>query len=185
MHRWIILLLILTVFQSHAQNSVAITQVIDEVKRAVAFSTTSIGCQIPPLKQVELTFQGVHNQEVNGKIDLYIFSFGKSIEKEKTQKLHLVLKQPIDGTAPASQQTPSLSKELASMIKSAAEGVCKSRVDFVDLYLDKLVVELSFVVKDNSTGGAKFELIPVNLSLGGSLSDKAVHTVKIEFSKGT
>ncbi len=161
------------------QNSVAISEVIDEVKKAIASSASTLKCKIPKLKSVELSFEGVHSVGAGAEIELFVFSAGAKVERSKLQKLQLILKEPQEATAPASSQDPKLSLQIRDMIVAAAHGVCTSRATYVNLELDKLVVEINYIIEKGGEAGLSFQLLPINLSLGGEISDKAIQKVKI------
>ncbi len=183
-----LLVLFYLVFTSstiNGQDSFEVSKVIDVAKKAIVLGQEKVlsVCNeetLPPLKNVEITFEGITTKEVGGKIKIFVFSFGKKITKEKTQKMILTLKPPKDNTFEASS---SVVEQLTSLIVAATEGACLSGNQDLSLMLSNLVVQLNFVVQKSNSAGLEFEITPVSTELSGDLSTRAVHTIKIEFGK--
>src|SRR5437899_1704592 len=83
-----------------APSEVAVDAVLKEVQLALATVQTQLADKsFPPLESVELTLETVLSKKGGGKFKLFIFSFGKTWEKERSQKLVLSLTPPKPYTA--------------------------------------------------------------------------------------
>ena len=79
-------------------------------------------------------------------------------------------------------ETGGLSDQLVDAIVSAATGIQAARSRKPPLSLDSMKAEFKFVVNTQTTGGVKFEIVPVGAELSGELSKKAVHTITVSFA---
>jgi len=168
-----------------ADRGVLIARVIDEVQKALqraranpAFST------FPKFKAATLTLQTVVTRTKGGQIKLWIFSFGKSWEKELSHELVLELTSP----PPAADRTPgepTLADDLEVALVEAAQGVQNAGSGDPPLSLKDFKVTISFVVTEDGSGGVNgFKIGPVTLDMKGELKTKALHTIELEFERG-
>jgi hypothetical protein len=166
-------------------DAVTLDAVITQVKMALA-ATESVVEQKTRLhmKTVTLTFQTVTTKEVGGTINLWIIKFGHKVEKDVTQQMTIVLGPP---SPPKTGLASTIDEELEAQILTAATGVENASQGPVPLQPQKLTIELSFVVKGDTTGGAtaKFTLIPVTLDMSGELKKETTQKLALEFDSPT
>lgn len=137
---------------------------------------------MPPLASVTLNLTAEAKKDAGGKINLYIVSFGKKWEKDRTQEIEIVLKPPSPSTPLKVAAPPSVSDELQAAILSAARGVQKSRADKdMPLVTNSLKVVLTFVVKGDLSGGLKFTIAPVTVDLSGDLANSATQKITVTY----
>jgi hypothetical protein len=75
-----------------------------------------------------------------------------------------------------------VSDELVKAIESAARGVQAARQNSdVPLVASGLKVVLSFVVKGDTSGGARFEIVPVTADLSGELANSALQKITVVY----
>lgn len=147
-----------------------------QVQKDLAFE------KIPPLKSVTLDLQAAATVQAGPKINLYIFSFGKKWEKDRSQQIQITLTPPSPQTPLRSAKGPSLSQELVALIESAARGVQRAR-DNKDVPLEAsgLTAVFTFVIKGDTSGEAKFQIVPVTVDLSGDLTKTATHKITVVF----
>jgi hypothetical protein len=164
-----------------AADAVALDAVIMQVKTALA-ATEGIVEQKTPMrmKTVTLTFQTVSTKEVGPTINLWIIKFGHKVEKDVTQQMTIVLGPP---SPPRTGLASSIDEELEAQILTAVTGVANASQPPVPLQPQKLTIDMSFVVKEDTTAGAtaKFTLIPVTLDMSGELKKETTQKLSLEF----
>lgn len=166
----------------YGQKQIVIDQVLSEIQKAQQNAQNRItDPDFPELESVLLTLQTAVTIGVGGKIKFLIFSFGMSWEKEQSQELVLTLTPP----RPGGPKMRSLADELADAIVDAAEGVKKAKTGEPPLLLDRLNASIAFVVTEQVSGGASFEIKLVTLELSGNLKKKALHKIELRFKKKT
>ena len=165
-------------------QGVAIDSVLNEIQRGLTQAQVTIAdSKLPPLESVTLTLQTQRYDKKGGpKFTLFIISFGQTWEKQSSNELTLVLKPP-QKTATEEVGTPvGLSNQLVDAIVSAARGVQAAKDRTPPLLLDSMKAEFGFVVNTNTSGGIKFEIVPVSAEMSGELSKKAVHKISVSFA---
>lgn len=165
------------------QRGILIGRVLAEIQRALTKTQRDLAFEkLPPLQSVTLDLVAEAKREVGAKINLYIVSFGKKWEKDRSQEIELSLKPPSPNVAVKTGKVPSVSDELVSAIESAALGVRNASANAnVPLQPSELKVVLSFVVKGDTSGGAKFEIVPVTVDLSGDLANSATQKITVVF----
>ena len=116
----------------------------------------------PPLDSVVLHLLTEYNVSGGPKFKVLIFSFGKTWERQRSNELVITLKPPKPSTDAQVAATPSLAGQLVAAIVAAAQGVRDAETGTPPLQLATLKAEFGFVVKESSTAGVKFEIVPVS-----------------------
>ena len=162
-------------------EGILVDKVLAEVQTALAKVQKDLAFEkIPPLQSVTLDLVVEAKREIGPKINLYIVTFGKKWEKDRSQEIEVTLKPPSPGAPIKAGKGPSVSDELVSAIESAARGVQKARQNaVVPLETSALKFVLSFVVKDETSGGVKFEIAPVTVDLSGDLANSATQKITV------
>lgn len=166
--------------QNQDTQGVVIDQLLKEVQIGIAKVQNDLGGDgIPPLQSVTLNLTAEVKKDVGGKINLFIVSFGHKWEKGLTQEVEVTLKPPTPKKL-VGRGAPSVADQLVKAIESAARGVQAARANKdVPLVASGLKVVLSFVVKGDTSLGAKFEIIPVTVDLSGDLQNSAVQKITV------
>lgn len=168
--------------QADTQRGVAIDSVLNEIQRGLTQAQVEIADnKLPPLESVTVTLQTEYVKKGGPKVKLFIISFGQTWEKQSSNELTLVLKPPKKATEAVGTHE-GLSDQLVDAIVSAASGVQAAKDRKPPLLLDSMKAEFGFVVNTNTSGGIKFEIVPVTAELSGELSKKAVHKITVNFA---
>lgn len=165
--------------------SFPLNEVIQEVKNGLKEAQTELdNASLPKLNKVDITFETVTSKEGKASFKFLIFSFGKKVEKKKTQTVSFTLIAPKPGETVAVKKRKSISKELVASIKAASESLKNVEEDkSVPLELSTVSIELKFIVKKSKEAGIEFEISPVTPSLSGNLSKETIHKIKVTFEK--
>src|SRR5262249_17244187 len=131
---------------------------------------------------VVLNLETEYNVQGGPKFKLLIFSFGKTWERQRSNELVLTLKPPKPSTEVQVSATPSFASQLVAAIVAAAQGVATAESGTPPLQLATLKAEFGFVVKESTSAGAKFEIVPVSADVKVDWSKKAVHTITVTFA---
>ncbi len=165
-------------------DAITVQEVLNEIQRGLSGAQQElVAGKIPPLDSVVLNLLTEYNAKGGPKFRILIFSFGKTWEKQRSNQLVLTLKPPKPEVEQPLGGTAGISTQLVAAIVAAAQGVKEAESGKPPLLLDSLKAEFSFVVKEVTSGGVKFEIVPVSAELSGDLSKKAVHTVTVTFAK--
>jgi Trypsin-co-occurring domain 2 len=164
-------------------QTVLVDQVLTEIQTALAKAQKElVDARIPPLQSVTLDLVTEAKRDAGGKINLFIVSFGRKWEKDRSQEIEVTLKPPSPTLPLKVANTPSLSDQLVTAIVSAGRGVQTARANKdVPLVATGLKVTLSFVIKTDTSGGLKFVIAPVTADLSGDLSNSAVQKITISY----
>src|SRR6476620_4316674 len=166
-----------------AADAVTIQEVLTEVQRGLAEAQQQlVAAQIPPLDSVVLNLQTEYNVQGGPRFKLLIFTFGKTWERQRSNELVITLKPPKPGTNEQVLATPSLDSQRVAAIVAAAQGGRAAETGTPPLQLTTLKAEFKFVVKESTSAGAKFEILPVSADLNADWSKKAVHTIAVTFA---
>lgn len=159
-----------------SETEVAVASVVQEIDKALGLIKTGIddGLTLPPLKSATLNLQTTVSKKGGGGFNFLIFTFGKTWTKEQSQTLQIVLVP-----APTVKiGTSSISETLVQAVLSAARGLSESGSS---LRMKSSSIELSFVVKADSTLGGKFTIAPIDFNFSGNLTKTAIHKVTLLF----
>jgi hypothetical protein len=166
-----------------AADAVTIQEVLTEVQRGLAEAQQQLAAgKIPPLDSVVLNLQTEYNVQGGPRFKLLIFTFGKTWERQRSNELVITLKPPKPSMETQIAATPNLASQLVAAIVAAAQGVRDAETSTPPLQLTTLKAEFGFVVKESTSAGAKFEIVPVSADLKGDWSKKAVHTITVTFA---
>jgi hypothetical protein len=166
-----------------AADAVTIQEVLTEVQRGLAEAQQQLAAgKIPPLDSVVLNLQTEYNVQGGPRFKLLIFTFGKTWERQRSNELVITLKPPKPSTEAQITATPSLASQLVAAIVAAAQGIRDAETGTPPLQLTGLKAEFRFVVKESTSAGAKFEILPVSANLDADWSKKAVHTITVTFA---
>ena len=165
-----------------AADAVTIQEVLTEVQRGLAEAQQRlVAGKTPPLDSVVLNLQTEYNVQGGPRFKLLIFTFGKTWERQRSNELVITLKPPKPSLEPQITATPSLASQLVAAIVAAAQGVNDAETVSPPLQLTGLKAEFRFVVKESTSAGAKFEILPISADLNADWSKKAVHTITVTF----
>lgn len=168
---------------SITDEGVAIDAVLNQVQAALAQVQTTLQRQnIPPLESVVLTLETQYDAKGGPKLKFFVFSFGATWERQRSNQIVLTLKPPKPGTATQMGRTPGISDQLVEALTSAAEGIQASRQRTPPLVLDSLKTVIQFVVLTDITGQVDFQIVPVGVELKGDLSKKAIHSISVNYA---
>lgn len=164
-------------------DGVTIQEVLTEIQRGLSDAQQIlVAAKMPPLDSVVLNLQTDYNVQGGPKFKLLIFSFGKSWERQRSNELVLTLKPPKPSAEVQVSTGPGLANQLVAAIVAAAQGVKAAESGTPPLQLATLKAEFGFVVKESSSAGVKFEIVPVSADLKADWSKKAVHTITVTFA---
>ncbi|MFI5179785.1 MAG: trypco2 family protein [Thermoanaerobaculia bacterium] len=167
-----------------SSDGVEVQKILEEVQQALEASAPELKkSHLPPLDSVTLTLQASAVREVDGKINLWILSFGHSVQKEAVQELILTLTPPDPEKKMLGPTKPTLAAQLVEAILGAARGVENADSGNLPLKLQSLEASVAFVVVKDTSAGGSFAIQPVTLSLGGDFKDKAVQKLRLVFKE--
>ena len=169
--------------QQPPAQAVLIDQLLNQVQMGLAKAQKDLSDEaMPTLQSVTLDLKVEAARDAGAKLNLYIISFGRKVEKDGSQEIELTLKPPSSNMALSIGAGPSVADELVSAIVAAARGVHNARKNKnVPLVTSSLKVVLSFVVKQETSGGVKFTIAPVTADLSGTLTDTSVQKMTVTF----
>lgn len=168
--------------QEKADDGITIQEVLTEVQRGLSDAQQLLlAANIPPLDSVVLNLQTEYNVQGGPKFKLLIFSFGKTWERQRSNELVLTLKPPKPSTDVQRANTTGLANQLVAAIVAAAQGVKDAESGSPPLQLATLKAEFGFIVKESTSAGGKFEIVPVSADVKVEWSKKAVHTITVTF----
>jgi hypothetical protein len=157
--------------------------VLTEVQRGLSEAQQMLlAARIPPLDTVVLNLQTEYNVQGGPRFKLLIFSFGKTWERQRSNELVITLKPPKPSPDVNATETANLSRQLVAAIVAAAQGVRDAETGTPPLQLATLKAEFGFVVKESTSVGGKFEIVPVSADAKVDWSKKAVHTITVTFA---
>src|SRR6266446_4736351 len=159
--------------QTPSAQEILIDKLLSEIQLALANAQKQLAAEnMPHLESVTLDLVTEAKRDAGGKINLYIVSFGKKWERDRSQEVEITLKPPSATLPLPVGKGPSVSDQLVSAIVSAARGVQNARKNKdVPLVTTGLKVVLNFVVKGDLSGGVKFEIAPITVDLSGDLTN--------------
>ena len=173
--------------QTASPEGVSIEKLISEIQLGLAKAQKELAEEkMPPLISVSLGLIAEATTQVDGKVKLFVVSFGQKWEKSLTQEIEITLTPP-KATQPLKiAKGPSVTDQLVSAIVSAGKAVQLARANTdVPLEMTSLKVALSFVVKKKKGGGAEFEILPVTIGLSGELANAATQKITILYKVET
>ncbi|WP_345167571.1 trypco2 family protein [Algibacter aquimarinus] len=175
----------LTYSQESTKDVFPLEEVYEQVKIALEETQKDLeSLELPKLKSVDINFQTVVSKEVKKKVKILIFSFGKTVNKEFTQTANFNFTVPKNIEEEIGKKKKiSLSEQLKETILQMAKSAKNIDNTDPDLRLSSISLELKFAIKKSKSPGIEFEIAPLNIELGGDLSKKAIHTVKLSFEK--
>lgn len=167
--------------RSDDRQVVAIQSVITEIRDAlIRVQKTLRNEKYPPLKAVTLTLQTTAARQVGGKIKLFVITLGKKLDKQYSQELAIQLTPP-HPNSPSNVGVNEITASLETAIVSAVEGAKSAGNRELPLQFTGLEVNIAFSVKNDSAGGATFQLIPISADLSAEISNGAVQRLRITF----
>jgi hypothetical protein len=169
--------------QPENPQSVSIEQLLAEVQTGLARAQMKLAeGKMPLLQSVSLNLIAEARKDGGGKVNLFIVSFGQKWEKNVSQEIEIKLVPPKPLQPLAITKGPSVADQLATAIVSAAEAVQRARTHKdVPLVTSSLKVVLSFVVKENMSAGARFQIVPVTFDLSGELGNTATQKITVVY----
>ena len=166
-----------------------LSEVIDQVTKALKEYQDNRGGgatnELPPLSSAEFDFKTTTATTGGFTINLFIFKFGTSHEKDVVNDVTYTYSLPtptkstsLQGSHPA----PQLKDALAQTIQEAAKAV-KASSTAAGLPFSKLTVNVQYGVKWdlNAAGQIQYSFITVGLS--GDKNKNTVQSVKLVFGK--
>jgi len=166
---------------AEGDEGILISKLITQVQIGIAKAQKQLADKkIPKLKSVTLDLSTEAKIGAGGKINLYIFSFGKKWERDRSHEIEVTLKPPSAAQGLKAAAGPSISDQLSDAIVSAASGIQAARLNQdVPLEASGLKVVLNFVVKGDTSGGVNFQILPVTVDLSGDLANSAVQKITV------
>ena len=169
--------------QDAPADAITIQEVLTEVQRGLSEAQQQlVAAKIPPLDSVVLHLLTEYNVSGGPKFKVLIFSFGKTWERQRSNELVITLKPPKPQVEIQATGTPGLATQLVAAIVAAAQGVRDAETGTPPLQLATLKAEFGFVVKESTSAGVKFEIVPVSSDVKADWSKKAVHTITVTFA---
>jgi hypothetical protein len=169
--------------QDTPADAITIQEVLTEVQRGLSEAQQQlVAAKIPPLDSVVLHLLTEYNVSGGPKFKVLIFSFGKTWERQRSNELVITLKPPKPALEVHATGTPGLATQLVAAIVAAAQGVRDAETGTPPLQLASLKAEFGFVVKESTSAGVKFEIVPVSSDVKADWSKKAVHTITVTFA---
>jgi len=166
-------------------NGVRLDSVIKQVEEAVnQYQSSSEPHSLPPLQSAEFSFKAVTSTIKGGTINVLIFKFGGSHEKDLTHEVTFTyaVRKPSELVR---GQTPAPTKfkdDLVKTIQSAAEAVKKSETA-MGLPFEKLTVNLEYGVKWEGNVEVNPVLSLVTVGVSGDKSKNTVQSIQLVFEK--
>ena len=169
--------------QDAPADAITIQEVLTEVQRGLSEAQQQlVAAKIPPLDSVVLHLLTEYNVSGGPKFKVLIFSFGKTWERQRSNELVITLKPPKPQVEVQATGTPGLATQLVAAIVATAQGVRDAETGTPPLQLATLKAEFGFVVKESTSAGVKFEIVPVSSDIKADWSKKAVHTITVTFA---
>ena len=169
--------------QDAPTDAITIQEVLTEVQRGLSEAQQQlVAAKIPPLDSVVLHLLTEYNVSGGPKFKVLIFSFGRTWERQRSNELVITLKPPKPAVEVQAAGTPGLASQLVAAIVAAAHGVRDAETGTPPLQLASLKAEFGFVVKESTSAGVKFEIVPVSSDVKADWSKTAVHTITVTFA---
>lgn len=172
-----------------ADDQRPLSEVIDQVTKALKEYQDNRGSgatnELPPLSSAEFDFKTTTATTGGFTINVFIFKFGTSHEKDVVNDVTYTYALPsstkstsLQGSHPA----PQLKDQLAQTIQEAAKAI-KASSTAAGLPFSKLTVNVQYGVKwdVNAAGQIQYSFITVGLS--GDKNKNTVQSVKLVFGK--
>lgn len=156
---------------------------VGEIQKAITSAEFEIKNSSAPLvkfQEATLTLQTTMVKSVDGKVELVVFSIGAEGKSEITQTITMTL-LPTEVQKVAAQM--SIADNLKVAIVEAVKGVAKANQSSVPLALKDLTVSFEFELTTNASGGLSFDVLPVKVSAGGSVTKTNGHSIVLKFIK--
>jgi len=169
-------------------DTCSLNLVIQQVVAALDKYQTSTGAgadALPPLMSAEFDFKTTAAVTVGGTVNLLIFKFGVSHEKDTVHDVTFTYQVPqVPAGAALSSKKPStsLTEELASTIQSAAMSVKNAPSSIGKAKFQQLAVTVQFGVKWDGSGGISAPISFVTAGINADKNKNTVQSVKLIFS---
>lgn len=163
------------------ETAVQISDILNQVQRAlINVQNSAEQHRLPKLESVELLLSTQLQANAEGGFNIVVVSVEGGGSETSAQKLHLTLTPPRPG-AGMPVAAVDLSESLAEAILAAARGISEAADAEPKLELEKLVASVKFVVSVKGGGGVKFEILPVEVSLGGKITSVETQEIIVTF----
>jgi len=189
----------------------ALTQLIDDIRRAVYESENELKECLPPFAKTSITLEGTNERETGVEFNLIFFKINSKKKKGRTNKTIITFEK--DSVLAELNLTPSDGtdtnfKILKRQIVSAAYSNCLFNIPNLDgegildkdddpniiteesepvlterFRTSKLEIQFSFFVDKELGASGEFKIIPISGSLGRSIKRKNIQTVRVFFGK--
>jgi hypothetical protein len=162
----------------------SLSEVVNEMKRSLqeAENATPSSFKLK-LSSVTVELKTTVSTKFGGGLNLWIFSFGASEEKETASSVKIIL-----GAPAKTRDTSALGLEKFDLTRAIVEAkrayIAASDID-PTLSKHELTVDISFLVKRSVEGGVKIELIPIGIDIGGKYSKSHEHKLTLVFKNPT
>jgi hypothetical protein len=175
---------------SKTADTVPLDKVIDEVQKALGEYQDNLGSgaadKLPPLSSAEFDFKTTTATTVGVTVNLFIFKFGTSHEKDTVNDVTYTYSVPPPkghGAELESNQPPkSFKDELLQTIQAAAKAV-KGSATAGNLPFSKLTVNLQYGIKWDVNAGVNAPIQFVTLGVSGDKNKNTVQSVKLVFGQ--
>ncbi len=173
---------------SQPKDTVDLNSVIKQVTSALNDYQNNLGGgadALPPLASAEFDFKTTVGTTVGGSINILIFKFGASHERDVVNDVTFTYSLPKPPKAAATahaKKPPTLEDELAKTIQAAAAAV-KTAGTLGKLNFSKLAVTLQYGVKWDGNGGVNIPVSLVTIGVSGDVNKNTVQSVKLTFGQ--
>ena len=170
------------------QRTIAIQNLVAEIQSALVLVDEQVRQKTNlTLNNALLTINTEIGESQEGGADLWVVSAQASRENRSSDKV--IIRLIPDPNRPAGQSVKSidetLSERLAKSIISAVEGVSKVGTGKYPMQLSNLTIEMGIITRTAGTGsaGIGFEVLPISIGVGGTLSRENLNILRLEFSQ--
>jgi uncharacterized protein YggU (UPF0235/DUF167 family) len=170
--------------QKQPAKNPALEELLAQLKKTLLQTQVSLQeGQLPPLKDVQITLQTELKITGGAKVELYVISLGETVSRDRTQSIKLTLTVP-EAAAAKVAGVSDWSQQLAQAIISVATTVAESSNTPPKLALSCVSATIKFVTTYDTSGGGKVTLLPITVSLEGSITPTNTQEAVLTFGQG-
>lgn len=165
-------------------GSVHISEVVDEVQKAIDPFWQAQPNGLPPIASVKLVLQTVHDSRLTAEADYLVVALKGYYDNAFTQEVDLTL-VPQRVIANKAAIGPEIEKALHDAIISAQQQIKATYSSGGHtLNTQEIDVQISFSVTwDVNAGVNKWSIVPISITASGDLSSKTTDTITVTFKR--
>jgi len=172
----------------YKQRTIAIQNLVEEIQSALVMVDEEVKQKTNlTLNNALLTINTEIGESQEGGADLWMVSGQASRENRSSDKVIIRLVPDPNGPAELTFKSGEemLSERLAKSIISAVEGVSQVGAGKYPMQLSNLTIEMGIITRTVGTGSAGFgfEVLPISIGAGGTLSKANFNVLRLEFSQ--